>query len=209
MAKETSAADFLPKQKSLTALRRAADSCKGCDLYKDATQTVFGEGPRKASIMIVGEMPGDHEDLEGKPFVGPAGRLLNEGLQQAGLERKEAYVTNAVKHFRWEERGKRRLHKKPRWSEVQACKPWLLAELMAVKPKLILCLGATAAQSLVGPDFRITKKRGQPLECEWADCLIATYHPSAILRAPDPDKVEAMRREFFDDLRRAAKQLAG
>jgi DNA polymerase len=158
--------------------------------------------------MLIGEVPGDREDLEGKPFVGPAGKLLDELLHEAGIERQGAYVTNAVKHFGFEERGKRRLHKKPRWSEVQACKPWLLAEITVVAPKLIVCLGATAAQSLMGSDFRITKQRGQILETEWSPFLMATYHPSAILRAPDKEAAERMRSELVDDLRGAVQKLS-
>src|ERR1051326_3299953 len=207
MANKTSAADFLPERLTLPALQEAARTCRGCELYKRATQTVFGEGPRKAELMVVGETPGDREDLAGKPFVGPAGRLLDEGLEQAGIDRSHAYVTNAVKHFAWEERGKRRLHKKPRWSEVQACKPWLLAELEVVAPHIIVCLGATAAQSLMGSTFRITKVRGQLLTCEWATHFMATYHPSAILRAPDKTDRDRMREEFLEALRIAAGQL--
>jgi DNA polymerase len=158
--------------------------------------------------MLVGEVPGDQEDRQGKPFVGPAGKLLDEALHDVGLDRKEIYVTNAVKHFSWQERGKRRLHKKPKWSEVQACKPWLQAEILAVAPKLIICLGATAAQSLLGADFRITQRRGELLESELAAFVMATYHPSAILRAPDKDDRDRMRLEFVDDLRRAIQRLA-
>lgn len=208
MAEKISAKNFLPERITLPALREAAATCRGCELYKNATQTVFGEGTRKAHVMLVGETPGDREDKEGKPFVGPAGRLLDDALEEAGIERQETYVTNAVKHFKWEERGKRRLHKKPRWGEVQACKPWLLAEILAVKPKLIVALGATAAQSLMGPQFRITKVRGQISECEWAPFFMATYHPSAILRAPERSDYERMKAELIDDLRRGASQLA-
>jgi DNA polymerase len=203
----TSADDYLPKRITLPALRRAAATCQGCELYHNATQTVFGEGPRDAKVMLIGEIPGDREDQEGKPFVGPAGRLLDEALRAAGFRRADAYITNAVKHFRFEERGKRRIHKKPRWREVEACKPWLLAEISAIAPKLIICLGATAAQALLGRGFRITKNRGQLIESQWAPLLMATYHPSAILRAPEKDDRERMRREFIDDLRRALKKL--
>ncbi len=209
MASKISANDFLPERKTLPTLREAAASCQGCDLYKRGTQTVFGEGPSKAGIMLVGEAPGDREDIEGKPFVGPAGRLLDDALHEAGVDRKDTYVTNAVKHFNFEERGKRRMHKKPRWGEVQACKPWLVSEIFVVEPKLIVCLGATAAQSLMGADFRITKSRGQILTSEWAPFLMATYHPSAILRAPEKADRDRMRGEFIDDLRRAIQKLTG
>jgi DNA polymerase len=208
MRLKTSAANFLPERMTLPALREAAEHCRGCDLYKRATQTVFGEGPKKADLMLVGEIPGDQEDRQGHVFVGPAGRLLDESLAAVGLNRKETYITNAVKHFSWEERGKRRLHKKPKWGEVQACKPWLQAEILAVAPKLIVCLGATAAQSLLGSDFRITKHRGKLLECELAERVMATYHPSAILRAPEPADRDRMRAEFIADLGRAVKLLA-
>lgn len=208
MPAKTSAADFLPEKITLPSLREAAAGCRGCELYKRGTQTVFGEGAKKSPVMLVGEAPGDREDLAGKPFVGPAGRLLDEALLAAGIERDDAYLTNAVKHFSWEERGKRRLHKKPTWGQVQACRPWLQAEILTVAPKLIVCLGATAAQSLLGNDFRITKSRGQVLETEWAPFLVATYHPSAILRAPDPDVMARMKGEFVDDLRGAARKLA-
>ena len=207
MPAKNSAVEFLPERISLPSLHSAAELCQGCELYKNATQTVFGEGPRAAPLMLVGEVPGDREDLAGKPFVGPAGRLLDEAILEVGIDRSAAYVTNAVKHFSFEERGKRRLHKKPRWSEVQACQPWLLAEIKVVAPRLIICLGATAAQSLMGADFRITKQRGQILETEWAPFLMATYHPSAILRAPDQEAAAKMRGEFIDDLRCAVKKL--
>ena len=186
----------------------AAEHCRGCDLYKRATQTVFGEGPKKAALMLVGEIPGDQEDQQGHVFVGPAGRLLDESLAAVGLNRKETYITNAVKHFSWQERGKRRLHQKPKWGEVQACKPWLQAEILTIAPKLVVCLGATAAQSLLGSDFRITKHRGELLKSELADRVMATYHPSAILRAPEPADRDRMRVEFIADLRRAIKLLA-
>jgi uracil-DNA glycosylase family protein len=199
---KTSAADFLPSRLSLTGLRRAADHCQGCDLHKDATQTVFGEGPRKARLMLVGEMPGDREDIAGEPFVGPAGALLDQALEEAGLERNEVYVTNVVKHFRWEPRGKRRLHKKPGAGHIEACRPWLQAEILLVKPPLIVCLGATAAQALLGRSFRVTKQRGKVLRRGERPAMLATYHPAAILRAQDDDR-NRMRREFTGDLRRA------
>jgi len=202
------AAEFLPERLTLRSLRTAAMSCQGCQLYQRATQTVFGEGPSYAEAMFVGETPGDQEDQQGRPFVGPAGRFLDEALREAGFDRRAIYLTNAVKHFSWDEAGHRRLHKKPKWSEIRACRPWLTAEIAAVAPKLIVCLGATAAQSLLGPDFRITKQRGRILETEWAAALTATYHPSAILRAPDRDAAARMRREFIDDLRLAKSQLS-
>jgi DNA polymerase len=208
MRLKTTAADFLPERITLPALREAAESCHGCELYKRATQTVFGEGPRKASVMLIGEVPGDQEDKQGHVFVGPAGRLLDEVLHEIGLDRKETYVTNAVKHFSFTERGKRRLHKKPKWGEVQACKPWLQAEILAVAPKLIVALGATAAQSLLGADFRITKHRGELIASEFAEFVMATYHPSAILRAPQKEDRDRMRAEFTGDLRRAIGHLA-
>src|SRR5215203_6185929 len=179
MATKTSAAPFLPPRLNLKSLREAAAHCKGCDLYKNATQTVFGEGPRNAAIILLGEVPGDEEDKQGHPFVGPAGRLLDESLEEAGLAREEVYLTNAVKHFRWEPRGKRRLHKKPTTRQIEACKPWLHAELLVVKPQVIVCLGATAAQAILGRDFRITKHRGKFFKSEHAAWITATYHPSA------------------------------
>ena len=203
-----SAADFLPDRLSLPALREAARTCEGCDLYKRATQTVFGDGPRKTNIMLVGEIPGDQEDRAGEPFVGPAGRILDSALSEIGLERSDIYITNAVKHFSWEERGKKRLHKKPRRIEVVACRPWLEAEITVIKPKLIVCLGATAAQSLLGADFRITKHRGELLQTPWAPWLTATYHPSALLRAPDEETRHTMQEEFVEDLRRAISHAA-
>src|SRR5690348_9447530 len=161
MAAKTSANDFLPTRLNLSALRQAAAECKGCDLYKNATQTVFGEGPRRARMILLGEVPGDQEDIEGKPFVGPAGRLLDDCLDEAGIARDDVYVTNAVKHFRWEPRGKRRLHKKPTSRQIEACRPWLHAEILVIKPDIVVCLGATAAQSMLGRDFRLTKHRGK------------------------------------------------
>jgi uracil-DNA glycosylase family protein len=175
-------------KQSLAALRHAAADCRACDLWRDATQTVFGEGPRRARAMLVGEQPGDHEDLEGHPFVGPAGRVLDEALAAAGVEREEVYLTNAVKHFKWRARGKRRIHDKPNWTEVAACRPWLDAELELVRPRVLVPLGATAAQSLLGKAFRVTRRRGEPIEeTGLAPFVVATVHPSSILRAPDVD----------------------
>ena len=207
MSGKTSAEEYLPKRVTLSTLRRAADSCKGCELYERATQTVFGAGAETATVMFVGEMPGDREDREGAPFVGPAGRLLSEAIHAAGLESKVIYVTNAVKHFQWEERGKRRLHKNPRWRHVEACKPWLRAEIGVVAPRLIVCLGATAAQALLGADFRITQERGKVARPEGLPPVLATYHPAAILRAPKKEETERMRGEFEEDLRKAVRIL--
>ena len=204
-----SAADFLPAKLELSALKRASKHCEGCDLYLHATQTVFGEGPKTARMMLVGEQPGDQEDLSGKPFVGPAGRLLDESLEAAGIARDLVYVTNAVKHFKWTPQGKRRLHGKPSSREIGACRPWLEAEVQVIEPQLMVCLGATAAQALLGKAFRITKQRGQLLSSEWAPQVLATYHPSAVLRAPDKERRDEMRREFVDDLKIAARQLEG
>lgn len=207
MPEQTSAADFLPPRLSLGALRKAADHCRGCELYKNATQTVFGEGPRTARLILLGEVPGDEEDKQGKPFVGPAGRLLDESLETAKIPRDDVFVTNAVKHFRWEPRGKRRLHKKPAWRHIEACRPWLQAEILVIKPEVIVCLGATAAQTMLGKDFRITKHRGEFFHGEDGIWLTATYHPSAILRAPEKADRDRMREEFIADLRGAAKHM--
>jgi uracil-DNA glycosylase family protein len=179
------AAMFIPKRRTLPVLQTAVQSCEGCDLYRYANQAVFGEGPSAARIVFVGEQPGNEEDLQGHPFVGPAGTIFNRALDDASIDRAETYVTNAVKHFKFEERGKRRLHKKPRASEVRACQPWLEAEIELIKPRVIVCLGATAAQTMFGSSFRLTKQRGVPLPHPWAPNVVATIHPSAILRAPD------------------------
>ncbi len=203
----TSAAAFVPEGRSLPVLREAAAGCKGCSLYCAATQTVFGEGPAGAKVMLIGEQPGDQEDLAGRPFVGPAGQLLNEALREAGLPRDACYVTNAVKHFKFEPRGKRRIHSKPSAREVDACRPWLESEIDALKPKMIVCLGATAAQALMGRDFRITASRGKVFATDWAPWLMATLHPSALLRIPDPDRRKEMHAHFIEDLRTAAAQL--
>lgn len=190
------AEQFLPKRRTLNTLREASKGCQGCDLYLPATQTVFGEGPSSARIVMVGEQPGNSEDLEGRPFVGPAGALLDRALVAAKIDRKEVYVTNAVKHFSFEPRGKARLHKRPRPGEVRACAPWLHAELALIEPDVLVLLGATAAQSLFGPSFRITQQRGKKLESDLAPFVIATIHPSAVLRAPD----EAAREESYASL---------
>ena len=199
---------FVPKTRDLKKLRAAASACEGCDLFRTAKQTVFGEGPPNARLMFVGETAGDQEDQAGKPFVGPAGRLLDQALAEIGIDRNTTYVTNIVKHFKWTPAGKRRLHSKPSSREIAACFPWFLAEIESVRPDLIVCLGATAAQALLGRSFRITRQRGQILESPRAARVIATYHPAAILRAPDDNRRQAMRDEFISDLRLAAAQLA-
>ena len=198
---------LIPPTTSLDELRQAAARCTACDLYKNATQTVFGEGESGARVMLVGEQPGDREDLAGDPFVGPAGRILDEGLEAAGVDRRDAYVTNVVKHFKWEARGKRRIHKKPNALEIAACRPWLDAEMEAVGPELVVCLGATAAQALLGRDFRITKQRGQFFEGLLGPTVTATVHPSSILRAPDEAARDAETRRFIADLKAVAAVL--
>ena len=204
-SQKSPAESLIPPRPTLATLKKAAADCKACDLWKKGTQTVFGEGPRRARVVFVGEQPGNEEDLTGKPFVGPAGRLLDEALVEAGIDRSLVYVTNVVKHFKWEPRGKRRIHKKPNAQEIKACRPWLEAEIAVVKPRVIVALGATAAQALLGPQFRVTKQRGQFLESTLAPYVMATIHPSSILRAPD----EAMRRQewrkFIDDLKKLAR----
>jgi uracil-DNA glycosylase len=202
-----SAADRIPKRPSLAALRKAAAGCRACPLWETATQTVFGEGAAKARALLVGEQPGDQEDQEGRPFVGPAGRLLDEALELAGIDRGSIYVTNAVKHFKWEARGKRRIHAKPSWSEQMACRPWLEAEIAVVQPHVLVCLGATAAQSLLGKQFRVTKERGRWLESELAERVTATIHPSAILRQRDRESREREMQLFVEDLRLVATEL--
>lgn len=203
-----SAADFLPESRSIAALRKAAKDCRGCPLFRTATQTVFGEGAVPARVLLAGEQPGDQEDLQGRPFVGPAGKLLDVALAEAGIDREEVYITNAVKHFKWTPRGKRRLHAKPSSREVAACRPWLAAEIEAVEAEIVVCLGATAAQSLLGSAFRITKQRGQLLSTDFAPALMATYHPSAILRAPEAKQREELQSLFLQDLKLVAKALA-
>jgi len=203
-----SAANFFPSRKSLKAFRDAAADCKACDLWKRGTQTVFGEGSRRAEVLFVGEQPGNEEDLTGEPFVGPAGRLLNEALTEAGIDRAQTYVTNVVKHFKWEPRGKRRIHKKPNVGEISACRPWLEVEIALVKPKVIVCLGATAAQALLGPKFRVTKQREQFIESTLAPFIMATVHPSSILRAPDDETRHLQKRRFIDDLKNVARVIS-
>jgi DNA polymerase len=201
-----SAADFLPPDHSLPALRSAAEGCRGCGLYERATQTVFGAGSRGALIMFVGEQPGDKEDLAGEPFVGPAGKLLDTALQEAGIDRRSVYVTNAVKHFKWRPVGKRRLHEKPNQGEISACRPWLEAEIAEVRPRIVVCLGATAAQALIGRDFRVTKDRGRFYESELGPLLTATVHPSSILRAADDAARQSEMRAFIADLAAVAER---
>jgi uracil-DNA glycosylase family protein len=205
----SSAAEFLPPSRSLKALGEAVQGCRGCELYKDATQAVFGEGRKQAELMLVGEQPGDKEDLAGEPFVGPAGRLLDKALEEAGIDRSAAYVTNAVKHFKWKPRGKRRLHQTPRAGEIEACKPWLAAEVEAVKPQAVLAMGATAARSLFGPKVKVTKDRGRPLESPLAPVAAVTIHPSAILRLREHDEREAEFAGFVADLEGVASALQG
>jgi DNA polymerase len=202
---EVTAADFLPNRRDLASLEKAAADCRGCSLFKDATQAVFGEGPKSAPVMLVGEQPGDEEDKQGRPFVGPAGRMLDKLLGEAGIDRDEVFVTNAVKHFKFEWRGKRRLHKKPRQVEIVACRPWLESELAAVAPDVLVCLGATAAQAVLGPKVRVTKDRGTILESDFCDQVIVTYHPSALLRIRDDPSYERQRQELLDDLKLARK----
>jgi uracil-DNA glycosylase len=201
------AGPFVPDTGSLKALREAARHCRGCPLYGPATQTVFGEGPRRAALMLVGEMPGDREDRAGHVFVGPAGRELDAALERAGIARSDAYVTNVVKHFKFRERGKRRIHDTPKKAEVDACFPWLREELRLVKPDVLVILGATAGKALLGSSFRLTRSRGEPLESDLAPCVLATIHPAAILRAPDGEARQAEREAFTRDLRAVAAAL--
>jgi uracil-DNA glycosylase len=197
----------VPPRPTLASLRRAAKGCRACDLYKSGTQTVFGEGRQSAPLMLLGEQPGNEEDLKGEPFVGPAGRLLDEALEKAGIERADAYVTNVVKHFKWEPRGKRRIHKKPNSTEMAACRPWLQSELAVVKPKLLVCLGATAAQAVLGASFRVSVQRGKVFDSEAGVPVLATVHPSSLLRMPDPELRKLEMQRFVADLKLAAKFL--
>ena len=194
-----------PDSSNLSTVRDAAHDCTACHLYKHATQTVFGEGPKKAPIILVGEQPGDYEDVAGKPFVGPAGKIMDRALEEAGIDRKAVYVTNAVKHFKWEPRGKRRIHKKPNAREVAACRPWLEAELRIVKPKLLVVLGSTAGQAIFGPSFRVTRERGKVLSSKFAPKVVATVHPSSLLRQPDEESRHREYKKFVADLRVAVK----
>ncbi|HTZ73922.1 MAG TPA: UdgX family uracil-DNA binding protein [Candidatus Aquilonibacter sp.] len=198
----------IPSTPSLQGLARIAKNCKACELWKRGTQTVFGEGEPDSTVMFVGEVPGDQEDLAGKPFVGPAGNLLNKALAEAGIDRSKAYVTNAVKHFNWEPRGKRRIHKKPSAAEISACRPWLDAEISRLKPRVIVCLGATAAQALLGKDFRVTQHRGQFIDSPLAPYVAATVHPSSVLRAPDDETRHEEMKRFVADLKKIAKVIS-
>jgi uracil-DNA glycosylase family protein len=205
MARQLSLDDSA-EHRSLEELRNAAAGCTACHLYKTGTQTVFGEGARSAEVMFVGEQPGDQEDKAGRPFVGPAGKLFDQALESAGIDRTQIYVTNAVKHFKWQARGKRRIHQKPNWSEIAACRPWLEAELAVVEPRVLVCLGAVAAQALLGRQFRVTQQRGKPVESDLAEHVLATVHPSSILRA-DPETRERQYGEFVKDLKVVARLL--
>ena len=204
------ATPFLPpdQERTLDVLREAARSCRACDLFFSGTQTVFGEGPERADVMMIGEQPGDMEDRAGQPFVGPAGRVLDEALDEVGIDRSRVYVTNVVKHFKWVARGKRRIHSKPNAREIRACRPWLEAELEDVQPRVVVLLGATAAQALLGGKFRVTQERGKPLEdTSLAPYVVATVHPASILRAPDPETRESEGRAFVEDLRTVKRLL--
>jgi len=203
-----SAADLIPDRPTISSVRDAAKDCQACDLYKRGTQTVFGEGTRHAELMLIGEQPGDAEDLAGKPFVGPAGRVLDKALEEAGIDRSAVYVTNVVKHFKWEPRGKRRIHKKPNAAEIGACRPWLDTEIELVKPRAIVCLGATAAQALLGRQFKVTAQRGQFIPSPLAPIVMATVHPSSLLRAPDEETRHRETKLFVEDLRTVARALS-
>jgi uracil-DNA glycosylase len=201
------ASPLIPTRPTLEKLRIAAAGCTACPLWKTGTQTVFGEGSKRAKVIFVGEQPGNDEDLAGKPFVGPAGKLLDKALEEAGIDREEVYVTNAVKHFKWEPKGKRRIHKKPNAREIAACRPWLDAELDLLKPEVVVCLGATAAQALLGKDFRVSLQRGEFVDSPLAEHVTATVHPSSILRAPDDDTRREEMKRFVADLKKVAKVI--
>lgn len=198
---------WLPEKPTLPRLREAAAGCKGCDLWQRGTQTVFGEGSAHARVMVVGEQPGDKEDLQGRPFVGPAGAVLDKALAEAGIDRNDVYVTNIVKHFKWEPRGKRRIHKKPNALEISACRPWLEAEIAVTRPEVVVLLGATAAQGILGRDFRVTQHRGEWVSSDIAPFVLATVHPSSILRAPDDESRHEEMRKFVADLKTVARQI--
>jgi DNA polymerase len=206
-ARVESAAPLVPDRPTIKNLQEAAHDCRACPLWKTGTQTVFGEGSRKAKVVFIGEQPGNDEDLAGKPFVGPAGKLLDKALVEAGINRDEVYVTNAVKHFKWEPKGKRRIHKKPNSREILACRPWLEAELAVLQPKVVVCLGATAAQALLGKDFRVSQRRGEFVESPLAEHVVATVHPSSILRAPDDETRHAEMARFTDELKKIARVI--
>ncbi|HEY2932404.1 MAG TPA: UdgX family uracil-DNA binding protein [Acidobacteriota bacterium] len=197
----------VPDKPTLPKLREAASGCRACDLWERGTQTVFGEGGRRAEIMLVGEQPGDQEDLSGRPFVGPAGKFLDKALEEAAIDRSKVYVTNVVKHFKWEPRGKRRIHKKPNAAEIEACRPWLEAEIQLIRPKIIVCLGATAAQALLGKQFRVSRQRGERVPSPLAPYMLATVHPSSLLRAPDEETRRAEFRRFVEDLKKVAELM--
>jgi DNA polymerase len=201
-----SAATLIPEKPTLPKLRAAAADCKACPLWQTGTQTVFGEGAAHADVVFVGEQPGDQEDLEGRPFVGPAGKLLDKALVEAGIDRDQVYVTNVVKHFKWQARGKRRIHQKPNWREIAACRPWLDTEIALLEPRVLVCLGATAAQALLGRDFRVSRQRGELVESPLAPNVLATVHPSSILRA-DAETRELEYREFVRDLEKVAQVI--
>jgi len=203
-----SAEPFVPRSPTLRTAKLAADGCRGCELYKRATQTVFGEGGRAASVMLVGEQPGDAEDLAGRPFVGPAGRILDRALEAVGIARDDVYVTNVVKHFKWEPRGKRRIHAKPRISEIRACRPWLDTELALIRPRAVVCLGSTAAQALIGPAFKVSTQRGKFVESPLAPLVMATVHPSSVLRSRTDEERHRAMDEFVADLRTLAARLS-
>jgi DNA polymerase len=194
-----------PDSSSLSVVREAAARCTACHLYKRATQAVFGEGPKHAPMMLVGEQPGDYEDVAGKPFVGPAGKIMDRALKEAGIDRTQVYVTNAVKHFKWEPSGKRRIHQKPNSREIAACRPWLEAELQLIRPKLVVAMGATASQAILGPGFRVTRERGRVLSSKLAPRVLATVHPSSLLRQPDEDSRQREYKHFVADLRAAVR----
>jgi DNA polymerase len=206
-AQTTLGAAAPPATESLEKLRAVAAECRACDLWRSGTQTVFGEGRRQAEVMMVGEQPGDREDIEGRPFVGPAGGVLDKALEQVGIDRDLVYVTNVVKHFKWRPRGKRRIHQKPNIEEIRACRPWLDSELAAVKPRVLVCLGSVAAQGLLGREFRVTRERGRFVESPLAERVMATVHPSSILRAGDDDARRLAMEQFVDDLRVVAQEL--
>lgn len=206
---EGTAAPLIPARATLSKLQQAARGCQACPLWKSGTQTVFGEGSREAKVVFVGEQPGNDEDLAGKPFLGPAGKLLDKALVEAGIAREEVYVTNVVKHFKWEPQGKRRIHKKPNAREIAACRPWLDAELDLLKPEVVVCLGATAAQALLGREFKVTQRRGEIMETSFAKRVVATVHPSSILRAPDEQARHEAYENFVTDLKKIAKVIRG
>lgn len=201
------AAPLIPPRPTINKLRAAAAECKACDLWKSGTQTVFGEGKQSSLIMFIGEQPGDKEDLAGRPFVGPAGALLDKALEEAGIDRSRGYVTNVVKHFKWGPRGKRRIHKKPNAVEITACRPWLETEIGVIKPRAIICLGSTAAQAVIGPKFRVSIQRGQFVKSDLAEYVTATVHPSSILRAPGDEARRTERARFVEDLRKIRRAL--